>query len=65
MTELKWQVLPVGSLPFASGEDAMNPTLETLDVYLCALADGEIGEKLQEHPLGNRVVWVQAIIDVH
>lgn len=64
MTELKRQVLLVGSMPFASEEDAMSRALDALGAGLWALPDGEIGEKSEKYPLGNRAAWVQAIIDV-
>ena len=64
MTELKRQVLLAGSLPFASEEDAMRRALDALGPDLWALPDGEIGEKSEKYPLGNRAAWVQAIINV-
>ena len=64
MTELKRQVLLVGSMPFESEEDAMRRALDVLGADLWALPDGEIGEKSEKYPLGNRAAWVQAIIDV-
>ena len=64
MTEPKRQVLLVGSMPFESEEDAMNRALDALGTDLWALPDGEIGEKSEAYPLGNRAAWVQAIIDI-
>ena len=64
MTELKRQVLPLGGLPFAGEEDAMSRALDALGADSWVLSDGEIAEKSEKYPLGNRAVWVQAIIDV-
>ncbi len=57
-------VLLVGSLPFENEEIAMQHALEVVGGNLLALPDGEIGEKSEKYPLGNRAAWVQAIIDL-
>ena len=64
MADHKRQALLVGSMPFESEEDAMNRALDALGTDLWALPDGEIGEKSEKYPLGNRAAWVQAIIDI-
>jgi len=58
-------VLLVGSMPFENEEAAMTRALDlTEGRLLAALPDGEIGEKSERYPKGNRAAWVQAIIDV-
>lgn len=64
MTIPKRGVLLVGSMPFANEEEAMKRALDTMGQNLLALPDGEIGEKSEQYPLGNRAAWVQAIIDL-
>ena len=63
MTEVKRNVLLVGSLPFENEEDAMRRALDRVGSDLWALPDGEIGEKSAAYPYGNRAAWVQTIID--
>lgn len=64
MTNQKRQALLVGSMPFENEEDAMNRALEVMGADLWALPDGEIGEKSEQYPLGNRAAWIQAIVDI-
>ena len=59
----KRQVLLVGSMPFENEEDAMLRALDALGDDLWSLPDGEIGEKSDAYPQGNRAAWVQTIID--
>ena len=63
METLKRQVLLVGSMPFENEEDAMERAFKALGPDLIALPDGEIGEKSDKYPLGNRAAWTQTIID--
>ncbi len=63
MTETKRTVLLLGSLPFENEEDAMRRSLTYLGKDLLYLPDGEIGEKSDQYPNGNRAAWVQTIID--
>ncbi|MEM7343167.1 MAG: hypothetical protein AAF485_02910 [Chloroflexota bacterium] len=63
MTNAKRQVLLVGSMPFDNEEDAMTRALDAVGNELWSLPDGEIGEKSEAYPLGNRAAWVQTIID--
>lgn len=63
MEQQQRQVLLVGSMPFESEEAAMKRALDKLGQSVMALPDGEIGEKSEKYPLGNRAAWVQTIID--
>ena len=63
MSENKRTVLLLGSLPFDNEEDAMRRSLTYLGNNLVYLPDGEIGEKSELYPHGNRAAWVQTIID--
>ena len=53
----------VGSLPFADEETAMRLALDTLGPRLATLPDPEIGRKTDLHPKGERLGWVQWIIE--
>lgn len=48
----------VGSLPFDDEKSCMQRALDQLGPYLFALPDGEIGEKSERFPRGNRIAWV-------
>lgn len=58
------QVLLVGSLPYENEEEAMKHVLDSIGTDLWAIPDGEIGEKSEKYPLGNRAAWIQSIIDL-
>ncbi len=63
--ERKRSVLLVGSMPFEDERAAMQKALDIVgDNLLMGLPDGEIGEKSERYPRGNRAAWVQAIIDL-
>lgn len=55
--------LLVGSLPFSDEKDAMTRAIQILGDSLLSLPDGEIGEKTEEYPNGNRSSWIMNIID--
>lgn len=64
MENRKRQILLVGSLPYQNEEVAMNQVLESLGLDIWSVPDGEIGEKSDEYPQGNRAAWIQSIIDI-
>lgn len=55
--------LLVGSLPFDDEAEAMQVAMDKLGPSLSALPDGEIGERTEAHPKGDRAAWVQTIAD--
>ncbi|MGI9624630.1 MAG: hypothetical protein ACR2PK_17490 [Acidimicrobiales bacterium] len=57
------RALLIGSLPFADEAEAMDQAMATLGPYLDSLPDGEIGEKTDWYPKGDRSAWVQTIMD--
>ena len=57
------QALLVGSLPFEDEEACMRRALELLGPHLIALPDGEIGEKSERFPRGDRFAWVLYAIE--
>lgn len=57
------KTLLVGSLPFANEEEAMKRAVDVLGDTLLSLPDGEIGEKSDRYPIGNRSAWVSYLID--
>ncbi len=57
------RALLVGSLPFEDEAEAMEIALDTLGEALISLPDGEIGERTETHPNGDRAAWVQTIMD--
>ena len=48
----------VGSMPFADEETCMSRALDVLGGRLRLLPDGEIGERSDRFPRGNRTAWV-------
>ncbi len=48
----------VGSMPFADEEACMSRALDVLGGRLRLLPDGEIGERSDRFPRGNRTAWV-------
>lgn len=63
MSPKKRNVLLIGSLPYENEEQAMRRGLSMVGGDLFSLPDGEIGEKSDVYPNGNRAAWVQTIID--
>ncbi|MGI9622076.1 MAG: hypothetical protein ACR2PK_04500 [Acidimicrobiales bacterium] len=57
------KALLVGSLPFEDETEAMQLAMDKLGPTLLALPDGEIGERTETHPKGDRAAWVQTISD--
>jgi hypothetical protein len=53
----------VGSLPFTDEETAMRIALDTLGPRLATLPDPEIGRKTDLHPDGERLGWIQWIVE--
>ncbi|MBM7554562.1 hypothetical protein [Thalassobacillus pellis] len=59
----KRNVLIVGSLPFENETMAMDHALTTFQGDLMGLPDGEIGEKSNRYPNGDRSAWAMVAID--
>lgn len=57
------KALLVGSMPYDNERHAMEQALAALGQHLDALPDGEIGEKSETYPKGDRAAWVQTIMD--
>jgi hypothetical protein len=57
------KALLVGSLPFDDDAHAMRVAMDTVGPALLALPDGEIGERNETYPKGDRAAWVQTIND--
>ena len=55
------RVLLVGSLPYDDEASAMARALELAGDKLVALPDGEIGERSEQHPNGDRSQWVAGL----
>lgn len=55
--------LLVGSSPFDNEAEAMQVAMDKVGSALLALPDGEIGERTETHPKGERGAWVQTISD--
>ncbi|MCH5586002.1 hypothetical protein MK805_13730 [Shimazuella sp. AN120528] len=55
--------LLIGSMPFLDERDAMTKAIQILGDSLISLPDGEIGEKSEEYPNGNRSAWINSVID--
>ena len=53
----------VGSMPFKDEKTAMTKALKYLDGHLKALPDGEIGKKSNRHQFGERLGWIQWVIE--
>jgi len=62
MTEQR-NVLLVGSMPFENEHEAMTKAIEIAGPCLVTLPDGEIGERTDACPSGDRSAWVQTIMD--
>ncbi len=57
------RVLLVGSMPFENEAAAMSKAMDLTGERLASLPDGEIGERTEECPSGDRSAWVQTIMD--
>lgn len=57
------EVLLVGSMPFHDEATAMAKAMELAGSHLRSLPDGEIGERTEACPSGDRSAWVQTIMD--
>lgn len=58
------KVLLVGSMPFENESACMDAALDVIGAdSLIALPDGEVGDKDETYPLGNRRSWVQFAIE--
>lgn len=57
------RVLLLGSMPFDNELQAMTRAVELAGPSLVTLPDGEIGERTEECPEGDRSAWVQTIFD--
>jgi hypothetical protein len=55
--------LLVGSMPFRDEEDCMRRALDEVGPYLFSLPDGEVGERTETFPKGNRAGWVIRAIE--
>ena len=55
------RVLLVGSLPYADEASAMARAVELAGDRLMALPDGEIGERSERYPAGDRSQWVAGL----
>jgi hypothetical protein len=53
----------VGSIPFKDEKTAMAKALTYLGGHLKSLPDGEIGKKSDRHKLGERLGWIQWVIE--
>jgi hypothetical protein len=62
-TRTNRNALLVGSLPFDDESEAMQVAMDKIGPALMALPDGEIGERTDAHPKGDRAAWVQTIAD--
>ena len=52
------RVLLVGSLPFDDEASAMARAIELVDDRLISVPDGEIGDRSDQYPSGDRSQWV-------
>lgn len=55
------RALLVGSLPFDDEASAMARAIELVGDRLLALPDGEIGERSDQYPSGDRSQWVAGL----
>ena len=53
----------VGSIPFKDEKTAMSKALKYLGGHLRSLPDGEIGKKTDRHKLGERLGWIQWVVE--
>ena len=57
------RVLLVGSLPYQDEASAMARAVELIQKRLIALPDGEVGERSDRFPTGERSAWVVGLIE--
>lgn len=57
------RVLLLGSMPFENEQVAMTTAVALAGQALAAVPDGEIGERTEQCPNGDRSAWVQTIMD--
>lgn len=57
------RALLIGSLPYRDEEACMTRALDVLGSHLISLPDGEIGEKSERFPEGNRIAWVMYAVE--
>ena len=57
------RVLLVGSLPYQDEATAMDRAVELIQDLLIALPDGEVGERSERFPNGDRAAWVVGLIE--
>jgi hypothetical protein len=57
------KTLLLGSMPFLNEEEAMTKAMQIFGDSLISLPDGEIGEKSEEYPNGNRSAGIMNLID--
>lgn len=55
--------LLLGSMPYQDEREAMSVALGKLGPSLVSLPDGEIGERSDAYPVGDRAAWVGTIMD--
>ena len=55
--------LLLGSMPYQDEREAMSVALGKLGPSLVSLPDGEIGERSDAYPVGDRAAWVGFIMD--
>ncbi|OHD62871.1 MAG: hypothetical protein A2176_06960 [Spirochaetes bacterium RBG_13_51_14] len=53
----------VGSIPFKDEKTAMAKAVRYLGRHLLSLPDGEIGKKSDRHRMGERLGWIQWVIE--
>jgi hypothetical protein len=53
----------VGSIPFKDERTAMTKAIKYLSNSLRSLPDGEIGKKSRRHKLGERLGWIQWVVE--
>jgi hypothetical protein len=53
----------VGSIPFKDERTAMTKAIKYLSNGLRSLPDGEIGKKSRRHKLGERLGWIQWVVE--
>ena len=57
------RVLLVGSLPYQDEASAMARAVELIQDRLIALPDGEVGERSERFPNGDRSAWIVGLIE--
>ena len=57
------KALLLGSMPYEDEREAMSVALAKLGASLRSLPDGEVGERSEAYPRGDRSAWVVTIMD--